>query len=190
MDDKYTVYMHRHKENGKVYIGCTRKSLTHRFDNGNGYRRCTRFWDTIRKDGFDAFEHIILHEGLSQDEAYDFEEKLINAYDAMNPEHGYNLRSGGHHNIPCPEVGRRISRAKMGHEVSAETREKLRRHYSKKVVQKNLNDEPIRVFDSLTEAAQTVGGFKSNIYAVCVGRKHTYKKYKWEYYEEGTEYED
>ena len=53
----YKVYMHRHKDNGKVYIGCTKKSLSARFDNGNGYKRCARFWDAICKDGFDAFSH-------------------------------------------------------------------------------------------------------------------------------------
>lgn len=184
MDDKYTVYMHRHKDNGKVYIGCTKKTLAARFDNGNGYKRCSRFWDAICEDGFDAFEHVILHDGLTKDEAYEFEEKLIDAYDSMNPNCGYNLRRGGLHNVPCPEVGRNISRAKMGHEVTEETREKLRQYHQKKVLQKSLDGKPIRTYNSISEAARSVGAFKNNIWAVCVGRKPTCKNYKWEYYEE------
>lgn len=184
MDNKYTVYMHRHKENGKVYIGCTKKKLSKRFENGKGYEKCTRFWDAICKDGFDAFDHIILHSGLMRDEAYEIEEKLVDAYDAMNPDHGYNMRRGGLHNFPCPEVGRNISKAKMGHEVTEETRVKLRKYGRRKVLQKTLNDEPVKIFDSITDAAKAVGGFKSNIYAVCVGKKPTSKNYKWEYYEE------
>lgn len=184
MDGKYTVYMHRHKDNGKVYIGCTKKPLYRRFENGKGYKKCSRFWDAICEDGFDSFDHIVVNSGLSQEEAYDLEERLVDEYNAMDPEYGYNLRRGGYHNIPCAEVGRNISRAKMGHEVSEETREKLRGYFRKKVLQKTLNDEPIRIFDSLTDAAQAVGGFKSNIYAACVGKKPTCKNYKWEYYRE------
>ena len=184
MSDTYKVYMHRHKENGKVYIGCTKKSLSKRFENGKGYVKCSRFWEAICKDGFDAFEHIVLCEGLTREEAHIMEEKLVDAYDAMNPEKGYNLRRGGVHNTPCPEVGRKISLAKMNHEVTEETREKLRRFNGKKVLQRTMTGEPIRVFDSLSEAAKAVGGFKSNIYAVCNGRKNSCKNYKWEYFKE------
>lgn len=184
MDDKYTVYMHRNKENGKVYIGCTKYTLAHRFDNGNGYIKCSRFWDAICEEGFDAFDHIVLHNGLSRDEAYDIEERLIDEYDAMNPEYGYNMRRGGFRNTACPEVGRRISRAKMGHEVTEETREKLRQYFGKKILQKSMNDEPIKIFNSITEAARTVGAYKPNIWAVCNGRKVSAKGYKWEYCEE------
>lgn len=184
MTNHYTVYMHRHKENGKVYIGCTKKRLSSRFDNGNGYKKCTRFWEAIQKDGFEAFEHIVIADGLTQGKAQEIEEDLIDAYDAMNPDCGYNLRRGGIHNIPCKEVGERISKAKMNHKVTEETREKLRKYGTKKVIQKTMSGETIRVFDSLTDAAKAVGSFKSNIYAVCAGRKTSSKNYKWEYYKE------
>lgn len=184
MGNTYTVYMHRHKANGKVYIGCTKKRLSKRFENGKGYKRCTRFWDAIQADGFDAFEHTVILDGLTQEEAYRLEEMLIDAYDSMNPDHGYNLRRGGVHNVPCKEVGNRISKAKMNHDVSEETREKLRKYGTKKVLQKTMDGKPIRVFDSLSDAARAVGGFKSNIYAVCVGRKTSCRNYKWEYFEE------
>jgi len=184
MSEAYKVYMHRHKENGKVYIGRTKKKLSKRFENGKGYQKCTRFWDAICEDGFDAFEHIVLFDGLTKEEADREEERLIDAYDSMNPERGYNLRRGGLHNTPCDEVGRKISLAKMGHEVTEETRAKLRNYGTKKVLQKTLSGEPIRVFDSLTSAAQAVGGSKTNIYAVCSGRKLSCKNYKWEYYKE------
>lgn len=183
-NDSYTVYMHRHKETGKVYIGCTKKFLADRFDNGKGYKKCTRFWKAICEDGFDTFDHVVIHDGLTRDEAYELEEKLIDEYGSMNPEYGYNLRRGGLHNVPCPEVGRNISRAKMGHEVTEETREKLRQYGKRKVLQKTIDDEPIQVFDSLTEAAKAVGGIKNGIYAACVGRNHMHRNYKWEYYEE------
>lgn len=183
-NDFYTVYMHRHKKNGKVYIGCTKKSLKARFDNGNGYKKSTRFWDAIQKDGFDAFDHLVVESGLTKFEAYKLEETLIHFHDAMNPLCGYNLRSGGQHNIPCKEVGRKISKAKMNHKVTEETRNKLRQYGRKKVLQKTMSGDPVQVFDSLTDAAKAVGGYKSNIYAVCAGKKPSCRNYKWEYLEE------
>lgn len=181
---EYTVYMHRHKESGKVYIGCTKKKLSKRFENGNGYKKCTRFWNAIQKDGFDAFDHLVIKSGLSQDEAQKEEERLIVLYDAINPANGYNLRNGGRHNYPCEEVRKRISAAKMNHPVSEETREKLRKFNQKKVIQLTMEGSPIQVFDSLTDAANAVGAFKSNIYAVCSGKKKSSKNFKWKYYEE------
>ena len=47
-----------------------------------------------------------------------------------------------------------------------------------------MDGTPIKVFDSITEAAKAVGGFKTNIWAVCVGRKPSCKGYKWDYYKE------
>ena len=180
----YRVYMHRNKINGKVYIGCTKKPLSQRYDNGNGYKKCTRFWSDICLFGFDAFEHILLQDDLSEDEAKTLEEKLVDAFDAMNPDRGYNMRKGGKSNTPCKEVGRHISEAKMGHPVSKDTREKLSKYGRKRVVQLDKEGNIIAVHESLTEAAETVGAFKSNIYAVCAGKKPTSRGFRWAYFKE------
>lgn len=179
----YSVYMHRHKDNGKIYIGCTKKKLSKRFENGNGYKKCTRFWEAIQADGFNSFEHIVVADGLTQAEAYEMEERLIDLHNAMCPDCGYNMRRGGLHNTPCEDVGRRISKAKMGHKVAEETRAKLRQYGTKQVLQLTLDGTPVRVFNSLTEAAAAVDGKKTNISAVCLGKKPSCRNYRWEYFE-------
>ena len=180
----YKVYMHRNLKDGKVYIGCTSQNLSKRFQRGCGYEKCTRFYEAIKADGWDAFDHMVLADGMTQDEAMAMEETLVDVFRATDPQYGYNMRRGGYHNTPVPEVGQHISAAKMGHEVSEATRAKLRMYGKKPVLQMTRDGQPIRVFPSLTEAAEAVNAKKTNIYAVCAGRKPTCRNYRWSYYQE------
>lgn len=173
--------MHRNPDDGRVYIGCTKKRLSDRFRGGRAYHHSVRFYEDIQKYGFDFFEHILIKDGLSQSEAYSLEEELIKKYDSMNPLHGYNMRSGGAHNVPCEDVGRHISQVKAGHEVSEETREKLRQYGKRPVVQLGLDGSYIATFDSLTSAAKSMNCHKNNIWAVCNGKKPTCRGFKWDY---------
>ena len=43
-NNDYKIYMHRNRANGKVYVGCTKKSLSARFENGFGYSGNRRFF--------------------------------------------------------------------------------------------------------------------------------------------------
>ena len=43
----YTLYLHKNKINGKVYIGQTCLSLEERSDHGKGYQNCRYFYITI-----------------------------------------------------------------------------------------------------------------------------------------------
>ena len=85
--------MHKNKINGKVYIGQTKQSLKNRWSNGYGYRECPKFWRAIQKYGWDNFEHIILEQGLTLDEANNKEQYYIKKYDAI--ANGYNISIGG-----------------------------------------------------------------------------------------------
>ena len=56
----YTVYMHVCKENDKVYIGITCLEAKKRWKaNGDGYKT-QLFGRSVRKYGWENFEHIIL----------------------------------------------------------------------------------------------------------------------------------
>lgn len=50
-----TIYLHRNKSNGKVYIGQTIQSIENRWKNGNGYKPCTYFYKAIQKYGWENF---------------------------------------------------------------------------------------------------------------------------------------
>lgn len=89
--NNYTIYMHKNKINGKVYIGQTCQNPIKRWDNGNGYKTSRKFYNAIQKYGWENFEHIILYTELSQDQADQLEEQLIHKYQAQNDEFGYNI---------------------------------------------------------------------------------------------------
>lgn len=124
MSENYTVYMHRFP-NGKVYIGITKYSATHRWSNGNGYKR-QLVYKTIQKYGWNNIEHIVLFEGLTKEEAEQKEVELISIYDATNPKKGYNVESGG--NV-CKELSEstkaKIREKQIGKKLSRDTKAKI-----------------------------------------------------------------
>ena len=93
----YTIYMHKNKINGKVYIGQTKQTLNERFrKNGTGYKKCVYFYRAIKKYGWENFEHIVLEENINSLEKANEREKFwIAFYNATNKEKGYNCTTGG-----------------------------------------------------------------------------------------------
>lgn len=128
---KFTVYEHVNKINGKKYIGQTIESdVQTRWKYGNGYVGSPHFNNAIKKYGWDNFEHNIIATGLSVDEANQMEYELIEKYQTINPQFGYNILPGGR-NAPMPEeIRRKISESKMGHFVSDETRRKISENHA------------------------------------------------------------
>ena len=53
----------------------------------------------------------------------------------------------------------------------------------KKIIQKSLTGETIKIWDSLKEAAEYIGVSRQTIYKTCMGRQKTSKGYIWEYAE-------
>lgn len=129
-DRKYIIYKHVNKTNGKVYIGQTSISPEKRWKNGSGYIGNKYFFNAIQKYGWDGFEHIIVESGLTLEEANKQEENLIAEYKSNKKECGYNIRNGGRNSKMHPESKRKISEAKMGHTVTAETREKISKNHA------------------------------------------------------------
>jgi group I intron endonuclease len=117
----YCVYKHT-APNGKVYIGVTRQRPEDRWQNGLGYRTQQKFYRAIQKYGWENFDHEILFEGLSFEEAEKTESELIARYRSCDNRCGYNVESGG------------ISRK----EVSEETKQKLREIYSQEKYKKRI----------------------------------------------------
>lgn len=98
MGDTYSVYKHTNKINGKVYIGMTSTSPEKRWGkDGNGYRGQV-FGRAIQKYGWDNFEHEILINNLSKEDANELEKSFIKLYNATNPNFGYNISEGGVNN--------------------------------------------------------------------------------------------
>ena len=135
MDDrKYCVYCHT-SPSGKRYIGITCQRPTHRWNNGNGYRKSPHFYKAIQKYGWENIQHEIFFENMSRDEACEKEVELIRKYKTNNPKYGYNLSVGGESGfVGCSwsEERRRSASAKMtgdkrclGYKHTAETRKRM-----------------------------------------------------------------
>ena len=93
-NNNFSVYCHTNKINNKKYIGITSKKPEVRWNNGLGYKK-QYFWQAIQKYGWDNFEHEILYNNLTQEEAQNKEKDLIKLYQTNNNKYGYNRSDGG-----------------------------------------------------------------------------------------------
>lgn len=112
--DRFIVYMHTNKINGKHYVGITKRTLRERVNDG--YAGCRHFNSAIEKYGWDNFYSEILEEGLTCDEACEKEKYYIKKYDSI--ENGYNLEDGGIYSTMHPETIELIRKKMIGNTLS------------------------------------------------------------------------
>lgn len=92
----YTIYKYTNQIDGKVYIGQTSQTLTQRAQsNGHNYIQCPRFYDAIRKYGWDAFIPEIIDTAETQEDANSLEEYYIAMFNSTDRKYGYNILAGG-----------------------------------------------------------------------------------------------
>ena len=96
-NNKWTVYIHINKINKKCYVGITGRRPEERWGyNGIGYKnKCTHFWSAIQKYGWDNFDHEIIANNLTKNEAESMEILLIELLNTCNSSCGYNMSKGG-----------------------------------------------------------------------------------------------
>ena len=92
--NNYTLYKHTSPSN-KVYIGITKLDVKLRWRNGTGYQLQPRFYNAIKKYGWDNFSHEIIFRNLDEDEAKLLEQMYIALYESTDPSKGYNISQGG-----------------------------------------------------------------------------------------------
>ena len=90
----WCVYMHTNKINNKRYIGISSNVKRRWSRNGLDYRG-QLFYKAIEKYGWDNFEHEVLYENLTQEEAGKKEIEMISYYQSNNKLFGYNISNGG-----------------------------------------------------------------------------------------------
>lgn len=90
-----TVYVHINKVNNKRYYGITSQDVNVRWKNGFGYAKHLPIRRAFDKYGWDNFEHIVLYDNLSDEDAKAIEQNLIAKYKTQDDRYGYNITSGG-----------------------------------------------------------------------------------------------
>lgn len=201
MEKNYCVYCHVSPA-GKRYVGVTSKKPSKRWQNGRGYKYNSHFFTAIKKYGWDNFQHIILQENLTREEASEEERRLIEEYESTNPEKGYNISTGGAHggHPTSEEAKAKISKANKGRPCP----EYQKRHLSKLnkgIIPTNLDDlhrkreKPVDQFDrdgnfikthpSMRKAARVLGINENSVACCCRGIYMTAGGFVWKYHEQG-----
>ena len=114
MKNTYCVYLHVNKIDGKKYVGQTCQIPEKRWKNGLGYKGCVHFFNAIIKYGWDNFEHKIVYNSLTKEEADYFEDLMINSLNTTDYNYGYNIKNGGSIGKHSEETKIKISEARKG----------------------------------------------------------------------------
>ena len=214
-EKKWYVYCHINKINNKKYIGITsKKNVERRWNNGLGYKNNTYFNRAIQKYGWDGFEHDVLFENLSENDAKLKEIELIEKYNTMNSNNGYNMTVGGDGTVGykhTKETKEKLRKLKIGTKASEETKRKISKNnkskpgkdsptYGRKVpkeelerriksqyveiVQLTKNGEFIKYWNGIKNAGIECGINISLITQCCKGNKKIIGGYIWMYREE------
>ncbi|MCQ2770656.1 MAG: GIY-YIG nuclease family protein [Clostridia bacterium] len=196
----WKVYVHINLINNKKYVGVTsRVDPNLRWKNGYGYKENDYFYSSIKKYGWDNFEHIILYDDLFEDEAKDLERFLISAWNTMDRDCGYNMTSGGdgtpdYH--PSEDVRKRLSESHKNENLSEEAKanranglknRRLSQEHKRKIGEGNSkpvsmfskSGEYIKTFKSSREAEIELGINHSHISQCCYGKRKTTGGYQW-----------
>lgn len=179
-----SVYMHRNKENGKVYIGKTSQDPHKRWGN-NGRRYIEtkkdgtfihpKFARAILKYGWDNFDHIIMRDNLTEEEACDLERDLIKAFNSCGSG-GYNITEGGE-GTPgstwSEEQRKKFHEARVGHPPSEAAMNTMKYKFGKtcRIVELDM------LFESSGDCAKYLDVTKAAVKAVLKGRSQTCKGY-------------
>lgn len=186
----YCVYKHT-CPNGKIYIGITSKKPLYRWDNGNGYRNNSHFFNAIIKYGWNNIKHEILFDGLTKEEAFETEKKLIKLYKSNMQDYGYNRSTGGDGGtgIHDEEKIKKIAEKNRGKKRTEEQKERMRMAHNckmvrgchpmaKKVIQ--IKDGCIiNVFECAVDAFEITGIY--HIKDCCRGERKSAGGYVWKY---------
>jgi hypothetical protein len=198
-ENDYKVYMHKNKINNKVYIGITKQKPQYRWNDGNGYKT-QLFYKAILKYGWDNFEHYILFEHLTKQEAEYKEIQLIKKYNSHCGKYGYNvlndinkhrternLRKKRKKREVKEKTKEKLRKANLGKHLSLETKNKLSKLRKGKSNFKNMKKiiciETNIIYNGLIIASQKTNINFKNIQSVCSGRSKTAGGYHWQYYD-------
>ena len=163
---KYTVFAHI-CPNGKIYVGMTNRDLEKDWRGGFKYKYNKSFFADIVEYGWKNVSHSILFCGLSEREAYEKKNALIEEYCTENPEYGYNQNDGGVHARP------EYVRQKISDSMKKQP-----------VIQYTIDGKFVAKYSGTREAYRKTGIRNDYISQVCRGLRETAGGFKWQYDDE------
>jgi len=173
------IYKTTNKLNGKSYIGKDAQNNPNYLGSGIDLK------SAMKKYGKENFEKTILEECFTKEQLWKREEYWLNKFDVKNNPNFYNRTNKAfgawegreckphsketkqkmamaHKDIPLSKEHKQaISEAMMGHSKTEEWKQNLSesatKSFGRKVLQKDLNDNLIREWDSGKQASQDLG---------------------------------
>lgn len=181
MRNDYVVYMHRNIINGKVYIGQT-CNLSERWrGSGKNYFNSIKFYNAIKKYGWDSFTHKVLYSNLNKQAADRLERELILQYNSI--EEGYNLKEGGARGELSVESIEKMSNSlKRGYSDFPERREEIRNKALGRIMPKSIRRKISlnHTRSNLLEIDGEVGSLR--YWALKIGKSHSTLSYRLKTY--------
>lgn len=196
---KYSVYAHKNKINGKMYVGITCQSVEDRWKCGKGYIKSSHMGRAIEKYGWDAFDHFVIVEDLNVEQAKQTEKMLVQLLDLTNPQKGYNEAVGGGGGgmlgkHQTEEAKKRISDARKRDGFTEEHRKHIseskkgvKHHNAKPVYQYSKDGRLLASWPYMGMAAESLNIKKESISACCLGKRPSAGGYVWTYEKKGEE---
>lgn len=200
-NSNYKVYIHINKINDKKYVGLTKQNVKDRWKSGSPYKRSVIFYNAIQKYGWDNFEHLLLYDNLTKEEAEQKEMELITQYETLYNQHGYNVEKGGNANKEITEITRKRQsinngRYWKGKHLPQEIKDKISKSKKgqrfgntllmiKKVKMFDLNNIFIKEYESISQAAKENNIPYQNISMCCRKIIHKTHGYKFEFSNQG-----
>lgn len=198
MNNTWCIYKHTLKITGQVYIGQT-NNIKDRW-KPSAYKNCIKFYNAIQKYGWDNFEHTILIDNLTIDEANKLEEEYIKQYDSIN--NGFNLSSGGLNHLASEETKQKMSQVRKGIPHSEEHNQAISKALKqyKRTPEHNRNNQlaqhrkPVQCietgekYESLADAERKTGIFGASISKQIRGIQKTTKGYHWRFIDDSELY--
>ncbi len=183
-------------------MGITSKqNAKHRWNGGRGYDQNPHFASAIKQYGWNKFDHIILFDGFTEEQAKAMERYLIAFWKTMDPNYGYNMTSGGDGTpgySPSDETRKKLSEARKKENLSKETlkrrsdslkgrkfsdehKKKIGLGNSKPIEMLGNNDTVIKRFNSARDAEVEMGISHSHISQCCNGTRNSSGGYRWRF---------
>ena len=177
--NNYKIYIHTNLDNGKQYIGQTKRDVRERW---RGWYN-SFLTNAMNKHPFSS---EIVAENLNKEQADALEKLLIEKYNTLYPN-GYNFTEGGDGSVNykhSEETKRKMSKnhanvAGKNNPMYGKTG--LYNSKSKKVYQYTKDLKLINVFDGVREAERATKINHAGISGCCTGRLKTSGGYKWSY---------
>ena len=121
----YKLYVHISPSNKRYYGITSEDKVQDRWKNGKAYSKNKHFTNAINKYGWDNFQHIVLFNNLTKEEASLLEQMYIALYNTFDDDYGYNQSLGGENNVWSEKSKKKMSESRKGKHHTEEAKKNI-----------------------------------------------------------------